>query len=62
MGIYVNPGNAAFQRINNSEYVDKTKLIDLINARIGTNNNLVCISRPPPLWKILCCKNTCSLL
>ena len=46
MGIYVNPGNAAFQRINNSEYVDKTKLIDLINARIETNNNLVCISRP----------------
>lgn len=46
VGIYVNPGNSAFQRINNSEYVDKTKLIDLINARIGTNNNLVCISRP----------------
>ena len=46
MGIYVNPGNSAFQRINNSEYVDKTKLIDLMNARIGTNNNLVCISRP----------------
>lgn len=46
MGIYVNPGNIAFQRINNSEYVDKTQLIDLINARIDTNNNLVCISRP----------------
>ena len=46
VGIYVNPGNIAFQRINNSEYVDKTQIIDLINARIGTNNNLVCISRP----------------
>lgn len=46
MGIYVNPGNIAFQRINNSEYVDKTQLIDLINTRIDTNNNLVCISRP----------------
>lgn len=46
MGIYVNPGNIAFQRINNSEYVDKTQLIDLINIRIDTNNNLVCISRP----------------
>ncbi len=43
MGIYVNPGNTAFQRINNSEYVDKTKLIELINTRIDTNNNLVCI-------------------
>lgn len=56
MGIYVNPGNAAFQRINNSEYVDKTKLIDLINARIGTNNNLVCISRPRRFGKSFAAK------
>ena len=35
MGIYVNPGNGAFKRIAGSDYVDKTMLIDLINARIG---------------------------
>ena len=46
MGIYVNPGNGAFKRIAGSDYVDKTMLIDLINARIGTDKSLVCISRP----------------
>ena len=46
MGNYVNPGNIAFKRINGSDYVDKTMLIDLINARIGTDKCLVCVSRP----------------
>ena len=46
MGNYVDPGNIAFRRINGSDYVDKTMLIDLINARIGTDKCLVCVSRP----------------
>lgn len=46
MGIYVNPGNMAFKRINNSNYVDKTGLIALFNERIGGDESLVCISRP----------------
>ena len=46
MGNYVDPGNIAFKRINGSDYVDKTMLIDLINARIGTDKCLVCVSRP----------------
>ena len=46
MGIYINPGNAAFAEINDSDYVDKTGMIELINQSIGTNNKLTCISRP----------------
>ncbi len=46
MGNYVNPGNIAFRRINHPDYVDKTMLIELINARIGTDKCLVCVSRP----------------
>ena len=46
MGIYVNPGNGGFKRIAGPDYVDKTMLIDLMNARIGTARSLVCISRP----------------
>ena len=46
MGIYVNPGNAAFAEINDSDYVDKTLLIDLINQTIGKKNKLTCVSRP----------------
>ena len=56
MGVYVNPGNIAFQRINSSEYVDKTMIIDLVNARIGKNNSFVCISRPRRFGKSFAAK------
>ena len=46
MGIYINPGNIAFDEINDEEYVDKTMLISLVNERIRTKNKLICISRP----------------
>lgn len=46
MGFYVNPGNAGFAEIADSDYVDKTGLIDLINQSIGKKNKLTCISRP----------------
>ena len=46
MGTYVNPGNIAFQRIIGSDYVDKTMLIELMNARLGSDKSLVCVSRP----------------
>ena len=47
MGIYVNPGNVAFQKALNSKiYVDKTLLIDATNSRIGTADCFLCVSRP----------------
>ncbi len=46
MGMYVNPGNAGFAGILAGEYVDKTGLIALVNAVIGTPNKLVCSTRP----------------
>lgn len=46
MGIYINPGNQAFRRIDGPNYVDKTGMIRLINERIGGEDSLVCISRP----------------
>ena len=46
MGIYVNPGNAGFSEIDDTDYVDKTLLIDQINHTIGKKNKLTCISRP----------------
>ena len=36
MGMYVNPGNGGFAGILSDEYVDKTGLIALANAVIGT--------------------------
>ena len=46
MGTYLNPGNKGFQKILQSEYVDKTGMIALINKTIGTTGMLTCISRP----------------
>ena len=46
MGTYVNPGNQAFKRILDPNYVDMTGLIRLMNDRIGGAQSLVCISRP----------------
>ncbi len=46
MGTYLNPGNEGFQKILQTEYVDKTGLITLINNTVGTMDMLTCISRP----------------
>ena len=46
MGVYVNPGNQAFSRIAGKNYVDKTKLIEAMNERVGGDESLVCLSRP----------------
>ena len=40
MGMYLNPGNMAFTEVINSEYVDKTGLIDIVNGSINTKNKL----------------------
>ncbi len=61
-GIYVNPGNQAFKRLLDPNYVDMTGLIRLMNDRIGGAQSLVCISRPRRFGKNLCCKDADSVL
>ena len=47
MGIYLNPGNDAFQQAINSEiYVDKSMLIAFTNQRKDTLQKYICVSRP----------------
>lgn len=47
MGIYVNPNNVDFQRAINSQiYVDKSGLIELTNAKLFTEQQFICVSRP----------------
>ena len=47
MGFYVNPGNKSFKEDLNCEiFVDKTMLLSELNARIGTSDKFVCVSRP----------------
>lgn len=47
MGRYLNPTNIGFQKILNSKiYVDKTGMIEELNQMIGTNEPMICASRP----------------
>ncbi len=47
MGSYLNPGSKGFEESIRSEiYVDKTELIEKINAILNTRQKFVCVSRP----------------
>ena len=60
MGIYVNPGNGGFKRILKGDYIDKTGMIEIINNRIETSDNLICISRPRRFGKSYAAKMLCA--
>ncbi|MDE6167983.1 MAG: AAA family ATPase, partial [Acetatifactor sp.] len=56
----MNPGNEGFRKILQSEYVDKTGLIALINKTIGTMEMLTCVSRPRRFGKSYAAKMLCA--
>lgn len=60
MATYLNPGNRGFEKILQSEYVDKTGMITLINKTIGTMQMLTCISRPRRFGKSYAAKMLCA--
>ena len=60
MGTYLNPGNGGFERIAKSGYIDKTGMICIINSRINTTNNLICISRPRRFGKSYAAQMLCA--
>ena len=45
MGTYINVGNIGFQRVRNSEYVDKSGLIAIVNSTLFTERSFSCVSR-----------------
>ena len=47
MGIYLNPGNENFRRtLAGRIYVDKSRMLSVLNRYIDEGNNYICISRP----------------
>jgi hypothetical protein len=47
MGIYVNPGNRAFEEaVNSSIYIDKSGLVGYTNSVLKTQRKNICVSRP----------------
>ena len=45
MGRYINKGNEAFRQARNSEYVDKSGLIAVVNKTLFTRQKLSCVTR-----------------
>ena len=60
MGIYLNPGNASFQSIRKGIYIDKSELISFVNAKLGTKEKLICVSRPRRFGKSFAAQMLCA--
>ena len=45
MGIYINKGNSGFRQIRNSEYIDKSGLIGVVNNTLFTEQRFTCVTR-----------------
>ena len=45
MGMYLNVGNSGFQSSRNSEYVDKSGLISVVNKTLFTEGRFLCVTR-----------------
>ena len=56
MGIFIDKGNLAFQGIMNSEFVDKSGLIEILNDNIDTSHRYICVSRPRRFGKSVAAK------
>ena len=60
MGTYINIGNAGFQRARNSEYVDKSGLIAVVNNTLNTEHSFSCVTRSRRFGKSLAAKMLCA--
>ena len=60
MGLYLNLGNMSFQNYIKGEFIDKSPIISEFNKSLGTQNKLICISRPRRFGKSLLAKMLCA--
>ena len=60
MGSYINTGNMGFQRARNSEYVDKSGLIAVVNATLNTERCFSCVTRCRRFGKSMAAKMLCA--
>jgi len=59
-GIYINTGNIGFQSARNSEYIDKSKLISVVNSTLFTEHRFSCITRCRRFGKSMAAKMLCA--
>ena len=60
MGTYINVGNAGFQRARNSEYIDKSGLIAVVNRTLNTEQAFSCVTRSRRFGKSMAAKMLCA--
>lgn len=56
MGRFLKKGNEGFKAVVRSEFVDKSKLIDIINNTLGTERQFTCVSRARRFGKSVAAK------
>ncbi|MBQ1312491.1 MAG: AAA family ATPase, partial [Blautia sp.] len=61
MGIYLNPGRAAYEEAINSDiFVDKTEMIGFLNSVVKTKQKYVSVSRPRRFGKTMAADMICA--
>ena len=60
MGLYINKGNEGFRQIRNSEYVDKSGLIAVVNNTLFTERKMSCVTRSRRFGKSMAAKMLCA--
>lgn len=60
MGAYINLGNIPFQSVRNSEYVDKSLLIAIVNRTLFSEQRFSCVSRSRRFGKSVAAKMLCA--
>ncbi len=60
MGTFINIGNNGFKRIRNSEYVDKSGLIAVVNKTLFTEKSFSCVTRCRRFGKSMAAKMLCA--
>ena len=60
MGAYINKGNGQFAESLNSEYVDKSGLITVVNKTLNTKQKFTCVSRCRRFGKSMAAEMLCA--
>ena len=60
MGTFINIGNDGFQSSRNSEYVDKSGLIAVVNSTLFTNQRFSCVTRCRRFGKSMAAQMLCA--
>ncbi len=56
MGTFIDKGNLAFRGILNSDFIDKSGLIEILNENLDTSHRYICVSRPRRFGKSVAAK------